>query len=82
MAKVRDADTNLVARDWRGLAEFYVSVFGCEPVGPERDLAGDWLEHLTDVPGARLQACTCGSLGTAVPGPPSRSSATTSPWRR
>jgi len=26
--------TNLVARDWRRLADFYIKVFGCTPVPP------------------------------------------------
>jgi len=34
------AHTNLIARDWRALADFYVAQFGCEVVPPERDYAG------------------------------------------
>ena len=33
----RYVHTNLIARDWRELARFYVEVFGCELVPPERD---------------------------------------------
>ncbi len=51
----RYVHTNLVARDWRRLAAFYTRVFGCEPVPPERDLAGRWLEECTGVPGARIR---------------------------
>jgi catechol 2,3-dioxygenase-like lactoylglutathione lyase family enzyme len=51
----RYVHTNLVARDWRRLAAFYTGVFGCEPVPPERDLAGRWLEECTAVPGARIR---------------------------
>ena len=40
----RFVHTNLVARDWRRLARFYERVFGCTPVPPERDLAGQWVE--------------------------------------
>lgn len=29
--------TNLIAEDWRTLADFYQHVFGCVPVPPERD---------------------------------------------
>lgn len=47
--------TNLIARDWRRLASFYQNVFGCVPIPPERDLAGEWLERGSGVPGARLQ---------------------------
>ena len=51
----RYVHTNLVARDWRRLADFYTHVFGCQPVPPERDLAGRWLEECTAVPGARIR---------------------------
>ncbi len=47
--------TNLIARDWRRLAQFYEQVFGCMPVPPERDLAGPWLEEATGVPGAHIR---------------------------
>ena len=33
--------TNLIAHDWRKLADFYLSVFGCAPVPPERDYLGE-----------------------------------------
>jgi hypothetical protein len=36
--------TNLIARDWRGLASFYQSVFGCTLLPPERDYSGPALE--------------------------------------
>lgn len=47
--------TNIVARDWRQLAQFYVEVFGCEPIGPVRNLSGEWLEQATGVDGAHLR---------------------------
>jgi predicted enzyme related to lactoylglutathione lyase len=47
--------TNLIAKDWKGLAAFYERVFGCIPVPPERDLAGEWLEASTGVPQARIR---------------------------
>ncbi len=50
----RYAHTNLVARDWRSLADFYVRLFGCEFVPPERDDAGPALEAGTGVPGAAM----------------------------
>lgn len=58
MASVRGAvftHTNLIGRDWRRLAAFYQEVFGCEPVPPERDLSGPWLEAGTGVTGAHLR---------------------------
>jgi predicted enzyme related to lactoylglutathione lyase len=47
--------TNLIARDWRALADFYIRVFGCTLVPPERDLKGTALERGTGVPGAHLR---------------------------
>ena len=51
----RFGHTNLIAHDWRALAGFYQRVFGCEPVPPQRDLKGEWLERGTGVPDAHLQ---------------------------
>jgi predicted enzyme related to lactoylglutathione lyase len=47
--------TNLVAKDWRKLAQFYEQVFGCTPVLPERDLSGQWLDDCTGVPNAKIR---------------------------
>ncbi len=46
--------TNLTARDWRRLVRFYSEVFGCVPKPPERDLSGEWLDHLTHLSQAHL----------------------------
>jgi predicted enzyme related to lactoylglutathione lyase len=50
----RFVHTNLIAQDWRRLADFYERVFGCTPVPPERNLAGQWLENATRVPRAEI----------------------------
>lgn len=47
--------TNLVARDWKQLADFYIKVFDCRPVYPERDLSGNWLERATNVENASIR---------------------------
>jgi len=47
--------TNLIAKDWRKLADFYISMFGCIPVPPERDLSGEQMEAGTSIKGVRLQ---------------------------
>ena len=51
----RYVHTNLIARDWRRLAEFYQSLFSCVPVPPERDYSGATLEAGTGVSGATLR---------------------------
>jgi predicted enzyme related to lactoylglutathione lyase len=51
----RYVHTNLVAQDWKRLAQFYEQIFGCTPVPPERELAGQWLEDGTGVAGAEIR---------------------------
>jgi predicted enzyme related to lactoylglutathione lyase len=55
MISARYGHTNLIAHDWRRLATFYQSVFGCVPVPPERDLSGDAVERGSQVPEANIQ---------------------------
>ncbi len=50
----RYVHTNLLARDWKRLADFYQRVFGCVPVPPERDLKGEWLDKATGLEGASI----------------------------
>ena len=47
--KVKFVHTNIIATDWEKLAQFYINVFGCEPVYPERDLAGEWIDQVTNI---------------------------------
>ena len=51
---VKYVHTNLIAQDWRKLAEFYKKVFGCAAVPPERDFKGADLEAGTGIHGAHL----------------------------
>jgi catechol 2,3-dioxygenase-like lactoylglutathione lyase family enzyme len=52
---IRYAHTNLIARDWRALADFYCRHFDCTPAPPERDLADERLALATGLPGAHLR---------------------------
>jgi predicted enzyme related to lactoylglutathione lyase len=52
--KIRYAHTNIVARDWKKLAKFYIEVMQCKIKPPERDLKGEWLERVTALPGAHI----------------------------
>jgi len=61
--------TNLIARDWRRLADFYVGVFGCVRVPPERDYAGPVLEAGTGVRAAALQGIHLRLPGYGAGGP-------------
>jgi len=55
IAGARYLHTNLVARDWRRLAAFYQTLFGCVPVPPERDLSGPAVEVGTGIPRVLLR---------------------------
>jgi catechol 2,3-dioxygenase-like lactoylglutathione lyase family enzyme len=50
----RYTHTNLVARDWKGLSDFYSQVLDCESVPPERDLFGQWLDDATAIPDVHI----------------------------
>ena len=45
--KIKYVHTNIIAKDWKKVSQFYQRVFGCKPVPPERNLKGDWLDSLT-----------------------------------
>jgi predicted enzyme related to lactoylglutathione lyase len=47
--------TNIIARDWKRLSNFYQDVFQCVPVPPPRDLTGDWLDAITGVKNTHIQ---------------------------
>jgi hypothetical protein len=47
--------TNLIAKDWQALADFYQRLFGCVPVPPQRDYHGERLEAGTGIPGAQVR---------------------------
>ena len=52
---VKYAHANIVARNWRSLAQFYIDVFACEPLYPERDLKGDWIERATNIENVHIR---------------------------
>ena len=52
---MRYIHTNIVARDWKKLAEFYKDMFDCVEVPPERDLSGQWLDLATGLRRARIK---------------------------
>jgi len=53
--QARYVHTNLIARDWRRLADFYQRVFGCTPIPPERDLSGPLFDAATNVADVRIR---------------------------
>ncbi len=69
LQNARYVHTNLTARDWRSLANFYTRVFGCVPVPPERDYAGEGIEKGSGVPGAHLRGMHLRLPGAGDTGP-------------
>lgn len=69
MIEARFGHVNLVARDWRRLADFYIKVLGCEFVPPERDMRGPILEAGTGIPGAALRGAHLRLPGGGTQGP-------------
>lgn len=47
--------TNIISNDWKKLADFYIEVFNCKPVPPERSLKGKWLADGTGIKNASLK---------------------------
>ena len=69
IAGARFGHVNLIARDWRTLALFYETVFGCTPVLPERDYSGRALDAGTGLQGAHLRGAHLRLPGHGQQGP-------------
>jgi len=52
---MRYAHTNIVARDWKKLSDFYINVFNCSVKPPKRNLSGNWLDQATGLSNAKLE---------------------------
>ena len=52
--EARYGHTSITAKDWRALVRFYVDVFGCEPIGSQREHRGEWVGRVAGVPGAAI----------------------------
>jgi predicted enzyme related to lactoylglutathione lyase len=65
----RFGHANVIARDWKLLADFYERVFGCERVPPIRDYRGPDLERGTAVAGAALSGVHLRLPGHGADGP-------------
>lgn len=51
---IKYVHTNLIAKDWRKLTDFYIKVLNCKPVLPERNLSGDWIDDMTGISNVRV----------------------------
>ncbi len=52
---MRFAHTNIAARNWQILANFYIEVFACQVKPPQRKLSGEWLDTATGLSNAKLE---------------------------
>jgi len=52
---IRFAHTNIIARNWEKLAQFYIDVFDCDPVYPERNMSGEWIDRLTGIKNVHIE---------------------------
>ena len=55
MSNIQFVHTNILANDWRKLAQFYIDVFNCQPVFPERDMKGDWIDEMTNITDVHIE---------------------------
>ncbi|MCX6233899.1 MAG: VOC family protein [Bacteroidetes bacterium] len=53
--EIKFVHTNIIAKDWKKLAQFYMDVFECEPLYPERNLSGDWIDKMTRIPDVKIK---------------------------
>ena len=49
------AHTNIISKNWKNLAAFYVKTFNCKIVPPIRKQSGKWLEQGTGLKNASLE---------------------------
>lgn len=69
MIDARFGHVNVIARDWRRLADFYTRVFGMDIVPPLRDYRGADLDAGTGVAGASLTGAHLRLPGLGSDGP-------------
>ena len=61
--------TNIISNNWRKLAKFYIDLFECIPLSPERKQSGEWLEKGTGLKGADLEGVHLRLPGYGEEGP-------------
>jgi len=66
---IRYTHTNIIAKDWRRVAQFYKEVFECVYIPPQRKQSGKWLEKGTGVQNAALEGVHLRLPGCGAEGP-------------
>ena len=52
--KIKFSHINIISKNWKELADFYIRVFDCQPIPPERNLSGRWVDELTDISDVKI----------------------------
>lgn len=63
------AHTNIIAKDWITLSNFYINVFGCKKASSEQNLSGEYLSKATNVEDASLKGIQLSLPGYEKGGP-------------
>lgn len=61
--------SNLISKDWKTLAAFYIQVFECKMILPQRNLSGEWLSEGTGVHDAHIKGAHLRLPGYEKDGP-------------
>lgn len=61
--------TNIIAKDYRKLADFYIKVFNCEDVYVKRDLKGRWIDTGTGIDNVHIEGVHLKLPGHGEDGP-------------
>lgn len=67
--KTKFSHVNIISKDWKTLAAFYIRVFDCKPKPPERNLSGKWVDELTDLSNTRIKGMHLLLPGFDIDGP-------------
>jgi predicted enzyme related to lactoylglutathione lyase len=54
-SNIKYVHTNIIAKNWKKVAQFYIDVFQCKPTYPERNLSGEWLDKMTMIDNAKIK---------------------------
>lgn len=60
---------NLISKDWKKLAQFYIKVFNCKMILPQKNYTGNWLSSGTGVNNAKVQGAHLSLPGFDQNGP-------------
>lgn len=66
---IKYVHTNLIAEDWKKLAHFYTTVFGCKAIYPERNISGEWLDQITGLSSSKIEGLHLSLPGYDAEGP-------------